>query len=174
MINESMNKLNITKEKQNEIQQIWEVNSQAFETNSEADLVNRLRDCGVDFISLVAKQENEIVGHILFTEATLENSDVKIAGLAPMAVKPEFQNSRIGSALINHGLEECKSNGYSAVIVLGHPNYYPKFGFVPSVKFGIKSEYNVPDEVFMIKELIPNSLKDLNGIVKYHDEFNKL
>ena len=92
--NQTMNKLSITititKEKQNEIQQIWEVNSLAFETNEEADLVNNLRNSGVDFISFVAKQENEIVGHILFTEVSLENSDIKIAGLAPMAVKPEF------------------------------------------------------------------------------------
>jgi len=164
----------IRKEKLKELQQIWEVNSAAFETNAEADLVNRLRNCGVDFLSLIAKLDEEIVGHILFTEVTLENSDLKIIGLAPMAVKPKYQNSGIGSVLVKQGLKECIANGYKAVIVLGHPNYYPKFGFVPSIKFGIKSGYDVPDEVFMIKELVENSLDGVNGIVKYHEEFDKL
>lgn len=168
-----MKKLIITKEKPNEVQQIWEVNSLAFETNTEANLVARLRTSGVDFISLVAKYNDDLVGHILFTEVHLENSDIKIAGLAPMAVKPEFQNTGIGSVLVEYGLRECKLKGYQAVIVLGHPKYYPKFGFEPSVKYGIKSEYDVPDEVFMIKELVGNSLKGVSGIVKYHEEFNK-
>ncbi len=164
----------IRKEKLSEIQQIWEVNSSAFETNVEADLVNRLRNSGVDFLSLIAKLDEEIVGHILFTEVTLEDSEIKIIGLAPMAVKPKFQNSGIGSVLIKQGLKECITNGYKAVVVLGHPNYYPKFGFVPSVKFEIKSEYDVPDEVFMVKELVESSLDGFSGIVKYHREFNKL
>ena len=164
----------IRKEKLSEIQQIWEVNSSAFETNAESDLVNRLRNCGVDFISLVAKLDEEIVGHILFTEVTLENFDIKIIGLAPMAVKPKYQNSGIGSVLVKQGLKECIATGYKAAVVLGHPNYYPKFGFIPSVEFGIKSEYDVPDEVFLVKELIENSLAGFSGVVKYHEEFNKL
>lgn len=119
--------------------------------------------------------DEQIVGHILFTEVELENSDIKITGLAPMAVKPEFQKkSGIGSLLVRQGLEECIKNGYKAVVVLGHPNCYPKFGFIPSVKFGIKSEYDVPDEVFMVKEFVEDSLDGFSGIVKYHEEFNKL
>jgi len=169
-----MREIIVCKENVTEIQQIWDVNSAAFETNGEADLVNRLRNCGVDFISLVAKLEEEIVGHILLTEVELLNSDIKIAGLAPMAVKPNYQNNGIGSVLVKQGLKECITNGYKAVVVLGHPNYYPKFGFEPSVNFGIKSEYDVPDEVFMVKELDKNSLLELSGIVKYHEEFNKL
>jgi len=169
-----MNKLIISKEEPNEIQQIWEVNSLAFETDAEANLVIRLLNSGIEHISLVAKYNNNVVGHILFTPAKLENSEIKIAGLAPMAVKPEFQHTGIGSALVEYGLNECKSNGYQAVVVLGHPNYYPKFGFTPSINFKIKSEYDVPDEVFMIKELIPNSLDGLSGMLKYHKEFNKL
>ena len=169
-----MKNIIIKKEDPSEIQQIWEVNATAFETNAEADLVDRLRNCGVDFISLVAKLDEEIVGHILFTEVTLENSDIKIIGLAPMAVKPKYQNSGIGSVLVKQALKECIATGYKAAVVLGHPNYYPIFGFIPSVEFGIKSEYDVPDEVFMIKELVENSLLKLTGIIKYHEEFNQL
>lgn len=169
-----MREIIISKEIRSDIQQIWEVNSTAFETNSEADLVNRLRNCGVDFISLVAKLDDTIVGHILFTEIELENSDIKIIGLAPMAVIPKFQNCGIGTVLVKQGIKECKAKGYKAIAVLGHPNYYPKFGFTASVKFEIKSGYDVPDEVFMLKELVENSLLEQNGIVKYHEEFNKL
>jgi len=150
------------------------IDNTIIEKELSDNIQQRLRNCGVDYISLIAKLDDEIVGHILFTEMTIANSKIKIAGLAPMAVKPEYQNSGIGSLLVQHGLEECISNGYKAVVVLGHPKYYPKFGFVPSVNFNIKSEYDVPDEVFMIKELIPNSLNGLSGIIKYHEEFNKL
>ena len=169
-----MRNIIIKKEALSDIEQTWEVNSEAFETNAEAELVNRLRNSGVDFISLVAKLDNTIVGHILFTEVTIENSDIKIIGLAPMAVTPKFQNSGIGSVLVKQGIKECIEKGYEAVVVLGHTNYYQKFGFAPSVNFGIESEYDVPEEVFMIKELVENSLLDVSGIVKFHEEFNKL
>ena len=91
-----------------------------------------------------------------------------------MAVLSTYQNKGIGSKLVKAGLEQCRSQGYIAVVVLGHPNYYPKFGFVPSVKYGIKSEYEVPDEVFMILELIPGSLKNHEGVIKYHEAFNSV
>jgi len=95
-------------------------------------------------------------------------------GLAPMAVASQYQHKGIGSKLIKAGLEQCQALGYDAVVVLGHPGYYPKFGFVPSVKYNIKSEYDVPDEVFMALELVPESLKDHEGVVKYHEAFNNV
>ena len=169
-----MSKLNITKEKPNEIQQIREINLQAFETKAEADLVDRLRDSGVPIISLVAEMDKKLVGHILFTPMTMNNYDIKIAGLAPMAVPPDYQNKGIGSALIEKGFEYCIEENYVAVAVLGHPNYYPKFGFVPSTRFDLISEYDVPKEVFMIKELVSNSLSKISGVIKYHEEFSRL
>ena len=155
---------------------IWNINADAFETEAEANLVNVLRDSGCTFISLVAEADNKAVGHILFTpvELTENKNTLKIIGLAPMAVLHQYQNKGIGSKLVKTGIEHCKSKNYDAIVVLGHPGYYPKFGFVPSVTYGIKSEYEVPDEAFMILELVPNSLKDHQGIIRYHELFNSV
>ncbi len=159
--------MNIREEQSSDIEKIWKVNAEAFETEAEANLVNALRSGGCTYISLVAEIENSVVGHILFTpvELTGNENKLKILGLAPMAVLSEHQNKKIGSKLMEAGLAHCQSLGYDAVVVLGHPNYYPKFGFEPSVKSGIKSEYDVPDEVFMLLELVPESLKDHAGVI---------
>ena len=164
----------IREEQPSDIEKIWKVNVEAFETIAEANLVNSLRDSGCTFITLVAVTETKVVGHILFTPVELSGNknNLKIMGLAPMAVLSQYQNKGIGSELVQAGLERCKSLGYDAVVVLGHPDYYPKFGFVPSVKYGIKSEYDVSDEVFMILELTPGSLNHHEGIIKYHEAFN--
>jgi putative acetyltransferase len=166
----------IREEQPADIVKIWEVNVEAFETKAEANLVNLLRDSGCAFISLVAETETKVVGHILFTPVELSGNknNLKIMGLAPMAVLSQYQNKGIGSELVKTGLERCISVGCDAVVVLGHPGYYPKFGFVPSVKYGIKSEYDVPDEVFMILELTPGSLKHHEGVIKYHEAFNSV
>lgn len=166
----------IRPENKNDIELIWRINSEAFETDAEANLVDKLRESDIPFISLVAEINNKLVGHILFTPVKLVDAkkEIKIAGLAPMAVLPNIQNTGIGSKLVEDGLKQCEKENYEAVVVLGHPNYYPKFGFIPSVKFDIKSEYDVPDEVFMVKELNANSLKGQSGIIKYHDEFNQV
>ena len=165
--------MNIREEVPSDIGKIWEVNSEAFETEAEANLVTALRNSGCTYLSLAAETENKVIGHILFTPVELSGNEnkLKIMGLAPMAVLSQYQNKGIGSKLVQAGLERCQSLGYDAVVVLGHPNYYPKFDFVPSVKYGIKSEYDVPDEVFMILELTPLSLKGHKGIIKYHDAF---
>lgn len=168
--------MNIREEQPSDIEKIWEVNSEAFEMEAEANLVNALRSSGCTYVSLVAETENKIVGHILFTPVELSGNEnkLKIMGLAPMAVLSQYQNKGIGSKLVKAGLEYCQSLDYDAVVVLGHPNYYPKFGFVPSVKYGIKSEYEVPDEVFMMLELVSESLNDHEGVIKYHEAFNSV
>jgi len=168
--------MNIREEVSSDIEKIWEVNSEAFETEAEANLVTALRNSGCTYFSLVAESGAKVVGHILFTPVELSGNEnkLKILGLAPMAVLSQYQNKGIGSKLVKAGLEHCQSLGYDAVVVLGHPNYYPKFGFVPSVKYGIKSECEVPDEVFMILELTPGSLKNYEGVIKYHDAFNSV
>ena len=168
--------MNIRNEQPSDIETIWEINAEAFETDDEANLVNALRSSGCTFISLVAEIQNNIVGHILFTpvELTGNKNRLKILGLAPMSVLSQHQNKKIGSELVNAGLAHCRSLGYDAIVVLGHPDYYPRFGFVPSVKFGIKSEYDVPDEVFNILELVPECLKHNTGIIKYHEAFGSV
>lgn len=153
---------------------VSELNSQTFPTHAEANLVDALRS-SAKCISLVAENENQIIGHILFSPMCVKSSkDLSIMGLAPMAVLPKEQNKGIGSLLVERGLEECKASKVDAVAVLGHPNFYPKFGFQTSAKFNIKSEYKVPDEVFMIHELSTRSLSSISGIVKYHDAFKSV
>jgi putative acetyltransferase len=154
---------------------VYALNAEAFEQPGEARLVDALREQVTPLISLVAEENRELVGHILFSPVSLSgNPDLKIIGLAPMAVVPEHQRSGIGSALVGEGLERCKHLGFTAVVVLGHPNYYPRFGFVPSSGYRIDSEYDVPEAYFMALELQPGALADRPGRVKYHSLFNSL
>jgi putative acetyltransferase len=151
------------------------VNAAAFPTPLEADLVDALRRQAHLLISLVAERDGAILGHILFSPVTLEGRpDLRLMGLAPMAVAPGHQRSGIGSALVRAGLDECRQLGFSAVVVLGHPEYYPRFGFTPAVRYGLRSEYDVPDEVFMAMELVPGALRDAPGTIKYHPAFSSV
>jgi putative acetyltransferase len=162
-------------EKSGDEEQIRSVNQHAFEQTEEADIVDKLRQTCPDRISLVAISEDKIVGHILFTPATIRTKEKIITGmgLAPMAVLPEFQHKGIGSQLVKTGLDIIKKAKYPFAIVLGHPTYYPRFGFVPASRYGIKSEYeNVPDEAFMILVFDEAALKGISGVAKYRPEFS--
>jgi putative acetyltransferase len=164
----------IRKETSADIQAIHEINRMAFDTEAEANLVDALRSSGVHLISLVAEDSGVLIGHILFSPVSITGWDgrKRVAGLAPMAVLPEWKGQGVGSMLVEKGLSLCLSSGYDAVVVLGYPEYYRRFGFVPSVEFNLRSEYGVPDDVFMVVELIPGALKGVNGTVKYHAVFN--
>ena len=151
------------------------VNASAFETPSEANLVDALREQAQPAVSLVAEDDGAIVGHIMFTPVSLSgHPGLKVMGLAPMAVAPEHQRKGIGSALVRAGLEQCRQIGFAAVVVLGHPAYYPRFGFLPSTRFGIGSEYDVAEEVFMAMELQPAALSGKAGTIQYHPAFGDL
>lgn len=150
------------------------VNERAFGREDEANLVDALRATARPMISLVAEDENgRIVGHIFFSPVRIESeaSAFMALGLAPMAVLPELQRRRIGSELVRRGLEECQSLGHDVVVVLGHPEYYPRFGFVPASRKGLTCEYDVPEEVFMVAELRDGALAGRKGLVKYLPEF---
>jgi len=154
---------------------VYAVNISAFKTSAEARLADDLRERAQPHVSLVAVENRRIVGHIMFSPVYLpRHPDVKLMGLAPMSVEPEFQRRGIGSALIKTGLKHCRQLGIDAVVVLGHPEYYPRFGFFPSSRFGIDCEYEVPEEVFMTMELNPGSLTGISGTVIYHSAFSNL
>ena len=168
----------IRKEKTVDFSVIREINLKAFENGvNEANLIELIRD-SENFISdlslVAAMRDGEIIGHILFSIIHLvtEQGTVPTLGLAPMAVKPDYQNSGIGSALVNEGIKACKALGYDHIFVLGHPNFYPRFGFSPASQFGIKSPFPVPEEVFMALELKKGSLSGLQGKIKYPPAFN--
>jgi putative acetyltransferase len=139
--------MGIRKEQPGDIHRIRQINSEAFETETEANLVDIIRRSGIPHISLVYEENNELKGHIFFTPVELvgESSDLRIMGLGPMAVTPKYQKKGIGSSLVKAGIERCKLERIDAIVVLGHPNYYPRFGFEPSVKYNIKSEYCITD-----------------------------
>jgi len=162
----------IRKETPADRQAVFEVNAAAFETSSEADLVEALREQAQPAVSLVAELDGMVVGHILFSPVSTKHCSAPlIMGLGPMAVQPPRQNQGIGTALVHAGLDECRKLGARAVVVLGHPDYYPRFGFVPALRFGIRCEYVVPDEVFMVLELKPGGLSGVTGLVRYHEAF---
>ncbi|WP_059173285.1 GNAT family N-acetyltransferase [Bacillus sp. FJAT-27445] len=172
--------ISIRQEKESDHQAVEEVIKRAFAAveisdKTEHQLVKRLRgsEAFISELSLVAIHEatGELVGHILFTKARI--GDAETLALAPVSVLPEYQNRRIGGVLVNTGLEAAKELGYMSAIVLGHPGYYPKFGFKKASFWGIKAPWNVPDEVFMALELREESLDGISGTVEYADSFNQ-
>jgi putative acetyltransferase len=164
--------MNIRPELPTDAPAVRAVNQAAFETNTEADLVELLHQQASPLISLVADDAGSVVGHILFSPAILlGHPNAKIMGLAPMAVLPAHQQLGIGSSLVRAGLEACRQLGFGAVVVLGHAKYYPRFGFQPASRFGLRCEYDVPDEVFMALELESGTFGGKPGTIRYHPAF---
>lgn len=147
----------------------------AFGTAAEARLVDALREQASPLVSLVAEQDGSIIGHILFSPVTPSgHEDLKIMGLAPMAVAPSRQRPGIGSSLVRAGLDRCRALGAGAVVVLGHPAFYQRLGFTSSTQFDIGCEYDVPEEAFMTMELEPGFLRGASGTIRYHKAFEDL
>lgn len=154
---------------------VREINRAAFESDGEATLVDALRVQANGVISLVADDNGEVVGHIFFSPVALSGHEtLRVAGLAPMAVLPEQQRSGIGSALVRAGLDACRDHGYTAVVVVGHPGFYPRFGFRRASQFGINCEFEVPDQAFMAIELQGGALLNRPGTIHYHPAFRAL
>jgi putative acetyltransferase len=155
---------------------IADLNDAAFGGTDESRLVELLRRSGHPTVSLVATARDQVVGHILFTPVAVDTSGPPIAalGLGPMAVSSDWQRRGIGSSLVKAGIEECARRGCEIVVVLGHPHFYPRFGFRPAHLLGLRSEFAVPDEVFMAMELVGGAMMGRSGLVRYLPEFGSV
>lgn len=166
----------IRPEKQEDWRQIFAVNLAAFKSEFEPKLVNAVRKTPsfIPELSLVAVVDGEIVGHVLFIRLVIMSGESSFAalGLAPLAVVPARQRQGIGSGLVRAGLKECARLGYKLVFVVGHPGYYPRFGFVPARARGFEVAFPVPDEYFMVAELQPGAMAGASGLVKHPIVFN--
>ena len=151
---------------------VRDINEQAFGSPIEARIVESLRGAP-ECLSLVATTSGPVVGHILFSPVSLEPPvECRVAGLGPMSVRPDHQRAGIGSQLIRAGLDACRQHGYSAVVVVGHPEYYPRFGFEPAHTRGLTlPDFDVPHDVFMVIELEAGVRERLRGAVRYRSEF---
>ncbi|MFC1938089.1 GNAT family N-acetyltransferase [Chloroflexota bacterium] len=167
------NMLAIRLETPEDVDSIRYVNKQAFGQNEEAELVEKLRNRAALILSLVAVQNNAVVGHIAFSQVVIEseNSSFEAIALTPMSVLPAYQSKGIGSQLVRAGLEECRRLGHEIVVILGHPDYYPRFGFIPAKTRGIDCEFEAPDEAWMVLELREGALAGRGGIVQFQPEF---
>jgi putative acetyltransferase len=165
----------IREEQQGDIAAIREINDQAFGQTQEGEIIDQLRGCCEELVSLVATEGEKIVGHILFSPAIIEGDgeEVRGMGLAPMAVLPEYQRQGVGSMLVQKGIEKIREMGYPFIIVLGHAEYYPRFGFEQASIYGIKSQWDVPDEAFMVMILDSGIMSGVSGTGRYREEFNQ-
>ncbi len=165
--------IDIRPEKPGDQGAVHQLNLAAFEGGPEAALVDRLRTNCEDYLAFVAVADGAIVGHILFTPATVDGSSVVGMGLAPMAVRPANQRQGIGSQLVWHGLEHMRRVGCPFVIVLGHPEYYPRFGFEPASRYRLASLWaGIPDEAFMVVVFDAGALPEAGGTTRYRGEFD--
>jgi putative acetyltransferase len=168
--------INIRREATHDTLAVYEVNEQAFGGTAEANLVNAVRTREKKLISLVAVDGGKVVGHTLFSPMKVagQPENRTVIGLGPLAVLPDHQKQGVGSKLVRTGLKECRHAGFGVVAVLGHPAYYPRFGFAPGIRYGIKCEYaDAPPEAFMVLELKSGALETLKGCtLQYMPEFN--
>ncbi len=163
----------IREERTEDITGVRRVEEAAFGREGEAALVDRLRKRGAVSLSLVAVDDDEVVGHVLFSPVEVSNGKESwpCEGLGPVAVLPERQRGGIGKKLIEEGLRLCWQRGVKAVFVLGDPAYYGRFGFTRTDRFGIRCEFEVPPEDFMIIVIEGDALSYWGGVMHYQPEF---
>ncbi len=146
-----------------------------FGHNGEADLVDQLRNNCDNLLSLVAVDDDEVVGHILFSPVSINirGGELRGMGLAPMAVAPNRQKVGIGTALVEEGLRRLANSDCQFALVLGHPQYYPRFGFVPAAQYGISHGFaGIPKDVFFVKFFNDDIEQSVaNGLVYFRPEF---
>ena len=161
----------IRQEAADDLNPIQSVHRLAFGGDEEARLVSALRAEGYVRASLVAEAEGQVIGHILFSDLPIlmPEATIPALSLAPLAVIPERQRQGVGSALVRQGLQFCRIHGHRIVVVLGHPEFYPRFGFSAKLARQLKSPYS--GEAFMAMELVPWALLGVEGEVRYPPPF---
>ncbi|MGH8286008.1 MAG: GNAT family N-acetyltransferase [Steroidobacteraceae bacterium] len=152
---------------------IRDLNKRAFGQDQEGNIVDALRSNGAVLLSLVATLNGRVVGHIMYSPLSV-GGEVTGAALGPMAVLPEYQRQGIGSRLVEAGNRKLKDTGCPFVIVVGHANYYPRFGFRAASTHGIKCEWEVPDNVFMLLVLDQTKMLGVSGSARYRHEFSSV
>lgn len=168
--------ISVRQEKKKDYEEIYEVNKLAFGQENESRLVERIRkgDSFIPELSLVAEASGRVVGHILFSEIKISGSSIfNTLILAPIAVIPELQRQGIGTELMKRGRKLASELGYDSIIVVGHKEYYPRFGFKKASSWNIKFPFEVPDEAFMAIELVGDALEGKSGTIIYPDEFKE-
>lgn len=158
-----------------EFSAIDELLREAFGGHAEAALVAALR-ASRDYdpqLALVAARSAEVLGHITFSRIAIDDGRRRVAAaaLAPMAVRTRHQGKGVGSALVVSGLQACRAAGYRLAVVVGHPRYYPRFGFQAAAPHGLRLPFAAPTEAFMVAELVAGALDDAAGLVVYPPEF---
>jgi putative acetyltransferase len=165
--------IEIREERPDDVAAVRDLNRRAFGQDQESNIVDALRANGAALLSLVATVNDRVVGHIMYSPLSV-GGNITGAALGPMAVLPERQRQRIGSKLIEAGNQKLKNAGCPFIIVVGHAGYYPRFGFRPAREHGIKCEWDVPDDVFMLLVLDQAKMEGVSGLAKYRDEFSSV
>lgn len=172
--------IKIRQEQESDFSTIREVIALAFRDMEESDqsepyLVERLRatDAYIPELTLVAESNGEIIGHIMMSKVEIlsESQRVPSLGLAPVSVLPKYQRMGVGSALIREAHKQAVALGYQSAVLIGHKDYYPRFGYKKAVDFGIEFPFDVPSEYAMVVELVPDGLKDVHGMIQYAQPF---
>jgi putative acetyltransferase len=162
--------IDIRDEQPGDVDAVREVNRQAFDQELEGRIVDALRERGGVLLSLVATADGVIVGHIMFSPLTV--GSVVGAALGPMAVSPAHQRQGIGGQLVTRGVERLRDRGCPFIVVIGHPEFYPRFGFQPAAARGLTCEWDVPAEAFMVNILNQEVGGRLRGRAQYREEFS--
>ncbi len=168
----ALENLHVRDEQPGDHADVRHINEAAFETPAEASLVDALRQSASPLVSLVCTSDAQLLGHILFSPVSVDGRTGPWMGLAPMAVAPQVQHQGIGTALVQAGMARCKAIGITGIVVLGHPDYYPSFGFRPAHTLGLTCVYDVPPQVFMAYELVAPGFDGCSGLVRYHRAFD--